>query len=89
MAEATWGGDSQNPAIDWKMSAALENVVRQQVEVPEVTNLEKAVRAWIALDPTHRQHAVLTPERPVTIDGTMHDSLTADGIALLASKLPQ
>lgn len=88
MAEATWGGETQNPAIDWKMSAALENVVRQGADVPEVTNLEAVVRAWMDLDAEHRRNAVLTPERPIAMDGAMHESLSADGIALLASRLP-
>ena len=54
--------------IDWRMSASLENVPRGDSEVPEVTSLEGAVRAWTALDGEQQAEAVLTPERPVTID---------------------
>ena len=36
--------------IDWSMSAALANVQRGGSELPEVTSLEGAVRAWMALD---------------------------------------
>lgn len=25
MTEATWGGDAKTPAIDWRISASLEN----------------------------------------------------------------
>lgn len=55
-------------AIDWRMSAALENVPRGDAEVPEVTSLEAAVRAWQALDGEMQAEAVLTPERPVSVD---------------------
>ena len=56
-------------AIDWRMSAALENVPRGNDELPEVTSLEDAVRAWAALDGELQGEAVLTPERPVSVDG--------------------
>ena len=88
MTEASWGEDVQNPPIDWKMSAALENVVRSGEDLPEVTNLEGTVREWMTLDPEHRRDAVITPERAVVIDGAPHERLTADGIALLAAQLP-
>lgn len=88
MAEATWGDDTQNPPIDWKASAALEDIVRNGEHVPEVTNLERAVREWTALESAHRAGAVLTLEHPVTIDGVEHHRLTADGIQMLAAKLP-
>eukprot|EP01037_Dinobryon_pediforme_P029332 gene29332-32928_t len=45
MAEATWGDDTKTPAIDWRMSASLEDVPRGSEDVAEVTSLEGAVRA--------------------------------------------
>ncbi len=88
MTEATWGGAARSPEIDWTMSAALENVVRSGEDLVEVASLAGAVREWQRLDPEHRAAAILTPERPVLIDGASHDSLTADGIATLAERLP-
>lgn len=88
MTEATWGDDTKTPEIDWRMSAALENVPRGTENLAEVTSLEVAVRAWTALDMEHRDAAVLTPERPVLIDGASHISLAGDGIAALAERLP-
>ena len=88
MTEATWVDDTKTPEIDWRMSAALENVPRGTENLAEVTSLEGAVRAWTALDTEHRDAAVLTPERPVLIDGASHVSLAGDGIAGLAERLP-
>ena len=88
MTEATWGDEAKTPEIDWRMSAALENVPRGGGDIPEVTSLEGAVRAWAILDPQHRGAAVLTPERPLLIDGASHDSLAGDGIAVLVERLP-
>lgn len=88
MTEATWGDDAKTPDIDWRMSAALETVPRGDEDLAEVTSLEGAVRAWTALDPEHRSAAVLTPERPVQIDGASHASLTGHGIAALVDRLP-
>lgn len=88
MTEATWGDDVKTPEIDWRMSAALENVPRGGKDVAEVTSLEDAVRAWTALDRPHQDAAILTPERAVLIDGASHVSLTGDGIATLAERLP-
>ena len=87
MTEATWG-DATSPDIDWRMSAALENVPRGDSDVAEVTSLEMAVRAWSELDGEHRGAAVLTPERPITLDGAQIASLTGDGIAALVERLP-
>lgn len=87
MAEATWG-DATSPEIDWRMSAALENVPRGDSDVAEVASLEGAVRAWSALDEGHRAQAVLTPERPIVLDGAQVASLAGDGIAALAERLP-
>jgi hypothetical protein len=88
VAEATWDDEAKTPEIDWRMSAALENVPRGDIDVAEVTSLEAAVRAWIALDPRHRADAVLTPEHPVLIDGASSSSFTGEGIAALAERLP-
>lgn len=77
-----------SPAIDWSMSAALENVVRGGEDVAEVASLAGAVREWMGLDPRHRDAAILTPERPILLDGASHATLTADGIAVLAERLP-
>jgi len=88
MTEATWGDDAMTPDIDWRMSAALENVPRGDEDLAEVTSLENAVRAWTMLDPEHRDAAVLTPERSLQIDGEAHATLVAGGIAALAERLP-
>lgn len=88
MTEATWGDDTMSPDIDWRMSAALENVPRGDSDVAEVTSLARAVTAWLALDPQHRADATLTPERSLTIDGASVASLTGEAIAALAERLP-
>lgn len=88
MTEATWGDATKTPDIDWSMSAALENVTRGGEDIAEVASLENVVREWLGLDPEHRQVAVLTPERAILLDGASHDSLSADGIAVLAERLP-
>jgi len=87
MTEATWGDDAKTPAIDWQMSASLENVHRGDVDLAEVTSLRGAVRAWQQLDPEHQAAATLTPERPVQIDGVSTVSFTGDAIAVLAEQL--
>lgn len=86
MAEATWG-DSATPEIDWRMSAALENVPRGDDDLAEVTSLEGAVRIWLALDPAHREAAILTPDRPVHVNGTLTTAFHGDAIAALADRL--
>lgn len=88
MTEATWGDAAKTPPIDWRMSAALENVPRGDDDLPEVTNLAGAVRAWQALDFDHRQAARLTIERAVQVDGVAVMSWSGDGIAALAERLP-
>jgi hypothetical protein len=88
MTEATWGDEAGTPKIDWRMSAALQNVPRGDADVAEVTSLEGAVRAWLELDPEHKDNAVLTPEHPVLMDGTSHPTFAAEGIAQLAQLLP-
>ena len=88
MAEATWG-DANAPHIDWKMSAALENVTRSGEAVPEVTNLEAAVRAWQDLDPAMQAEAVLSLERPVKLNGDLPlDHFAGQAIDDLAKRLP-
>jgi hypothetical protein len=88
MTEATWGDDAKTPEIDWRMSAALENVPRGDADLAEVTSLEGAVRAWTALDPEHRNAAVLTPERALQIDGASLTTFAGDAIAALVDLLP-
>jgi hypothetical protein len=88
MTEATWGEDAKTPDIDWRMSAALENVPRGDIDVAEVTSLEGAVRAWIGLDPVHKAVATLTTERAVQIEGAATGTFTGEGIAVLAERLP-
>lgn len=88
MTEATWNDGVKNPPINWRMSAALEDVPRGADDVAEVTSLEGAVRAWLDLDPAHQAKAILRPEHPVRIDGAAHDTFSADGIAMLAERLP-
>ena len=51
MTEATWGESAKTPDINWRMSASLENVPRGDTDIAEVTNLERAVRDWVRLDP--------------------------------------
>jgi hypothetical protein len=88
MAEATWG-DANAPSIDWKMSASLKNVSRGDEELPEVTNLEAAVRAWQQLEPEMKAAAQLTLERPVNLNGDMPlDNFVGEGIDDLAKRLP-
>jgi hypothetical protein len=89
MTEATWGAATQNPHIDWTMSAAIENVVREGTDIAEVTNLRAAVLAWLELDPEHQARAVLTPEEPILLDGATHDRLSGEAIATLAERLPR
>jgi hypothetical protein len=88
MTEASWGDESLSPEIDWRMSASLENVPRGDSDLAEVTSLAGAVEAWLALDPEHRDNAVLRPERPLVIDGATIESLTGDAIGALAERLP-
>ena len=88
MAEATWGMDTKSPAIEWRMSAALENVPRGENDVAEVTSLADAVREWQQLDPVHQSAAVLTPERPILIDGVSLDSFVGEAIIALVERLP-
>lgn len=88
MTEATWGDRAKTPAIDWRMSASLEDVPRGDADVAEVTSLEGAVRAWAGLDPAHRAAATLTLERAIQLDGVSLTTFTGESIAALVEKLP-
>ena len=88
MSEAQWSDGSKSPPIAWHMSAALENVPRGDGDLAEVTSLERAVKAWLELDPQHRADATLTPERPVLLDGVSHQQFHGEGIAVLVELLP-
>ena len=88
MSEAAWDDTAKTPPIDWRMSAALENVPRGGSDLAEVTSLDGAVRAWLALDPAHRDAAVLTPEHPLLIDGVHAARIEGEGIEFLAERLP-
>lgn len=88
MTEATWGGDIATPHINWRMSVALEDVPRGDEDLAEVTSLEGAVRAWLELDPSHQEGAVITLEHPILIDGVSHTAFNGSGIADLAAHLP-
>lgn len=88
MAEATWGESTKTPEINWRMSASLENVPRGESDVAEVTNLERAVRDWLGLDPQHQTAAILTAEHAVQIDGASSMTFAGERIAALADHLP-
>lgn len=88
MTEATWGEGVTAPKIDWRMSASLQNVPRGESEVAEVTNLERAVRDWLALDAAQQLAAALTTEHAVQIGGASSMSFTGEAIAALAEHLP-
>lgn len=89
MAEATWGDANDASSIDWRMSAALENVPRGDTELAEVTNLEGAVREWLALDGELQSEATLTPERPIRLnEGEPIASFSGQAVRDLAAHLP-
>lgn len=88
MTEATWGNSADPTAIEWTMSAALENVPRGDTDLAEVTSLEGAVRAWRDLDPEHRIQARLSTERPIQLDGVPTAIFAGDAIEELAKRLP-
>lgn len=88
MTEASWGEGTMSPEIDWRMSAALENVPRGDTDVAEVTNLAEAVAAWQELDAAHRAEAVLTVEHALVIEGVSTTSFSGEGIDTLAQRLP-
>ena len=75
-------------AIDWRISAALENVPRGDTELAAVTSLEAAVREWLWLDAELQAEALLTPEQPVTIDGEECIAFAGMSIRALAARLP-
>lgn len=87
MTEASWSGDKGS--IEWTMSASLEDVPRGGEQVPEVTSLARAVRAWRDLSPEQQGAAVLTSERPVALPGEPPvDRLVGDAIGRLVEHLP-
>lgn len=88
MTEATWGESAKTPDINWRMSASLENVPRGETDIAEVTNLERAVRDWVRLDPEHRDAATLTTDHPVQIEGVSSTTFTGEAIAAIAEHLP-
>lgn len=88
MSESPSDASNMLTGIEWRMSAALEDVPRNGEEFAEVTSLEQAVRAWIALDPELQGRARLTPERPINLDGAQTAMFTGQAIAMLARRLP-
>ncbi len=87
MTEATWGKSAKTPDINWRMSASLENVARGETDIAEVTNLERAVRDRVRLDPEHRDAATLTTDHPVQIEGVSSTTFTGEAIAAIAEHL--
>jgi hypothetical protein len=88
MKDAYQSEANKPTSIDWRMSASLENVIRDGEEYAEVTSLEQAVHAWSALDEGHQAHARLMMDRPVTIDGVVVAAFTGVAIATLFRHLP-
>lgn len=88
MSDTQQDEQTEQPQIDWHMSAALRNVPRGDLDVAEVTSLERAVLAWTALDPEHQAIATITPERPVVLDGVDHAIFQNADIPELAKRLP-
>lgn len=87
MSEASWNGGG---TIEWTMSASLEDVTRGGEQVPEVTSLARAVRAWQTLPEEQRVDAVLTAERPVTLPGELPaDRYIGAAIGRIAAQLPK
>lgn len=89
MDEASYPEADRPTSIDWRMSASLENVLRNGGEYPEVTSLEQAVRAWSALDEGHQSQARLMMDRPVSINGALIAAFTGSAIAALLKYLPE
>ena len=83
----SWGDDTRTPPVEWTMSAALQSVVRDGADIVEVTSLREAIEAWKRLDPDHRTAAVLTPDRPILIEGVQHGQFEGAGIQLLSELL--
>ncbi|MGW8202751.1 hypothetical protein ACWGM0_09395 [Sphingomonas bisphenolicum] len=88
LSEASWSDTTKTPAIDWSISAGLENVARGGQDIAEVTNLDGAVRAWLALDQEHQKEARLTIEYPILLDGVAMSHFSGLTIAALAEHLP-
>ena len=88
MTETADEGVSTPTAIDWRMSASLEDVPRGDSELAEVTSLEQAVRAWAGLDRELQSRARLAPDHPIDLDGAMTAMFTGQAIAMLVKRLP-
>jgi len=88
MTEATWGESAKTPDINWRMSASLENTPCGDADIAEVTNLERAGRDWVRLDPEHREAATLTTDHAVQIEKVSSTTFTGEAIAALAEHLP-
>jgi len=82
------GRKRQIPDINWRMNALLENVPRGDTDIAEVTNLERAVRDCVRLDPEHREAATLTTDHAVQVKGVSSTTFTGEAIAALAEHLP-
>jgi hypothetical protein len=88
MTEASWGDTTKSPEINWRMSASLENVPCGDSDVAEVTSLEGAIRAWLELDPAHRDAANLNVEHAIQTDGVSISIFAGEDIAVLSERLP-
>ncbi len=88
MTEATWGESAKTPDINWRMSASLENTPCRDTDIAEVTNLERAGRDWVRLDPEHREAATLTTDHAVQIEGVSSTTFTGEAMSALAEHLP-
>ena len=66
----------------------VENVPRGDTDIAEVTNLERAVRDWVRLNPERREAATLTADHTVQIEGVSSTTFTGEAIAALAEHLP-
>lgn len=89
MTEGIWNDAAKTPCIDWTVSASLKDVERQERDVAEVTNLEEAVRAWLLLDPSHRNAVWLTVEHPIQLDGVATSHFSGYTLKALAEHLPR
>ena len=53
-----------------------------------MASLEKAVRAWLALDPAHQEEANLIPQQALIVEGVSMIEIRGDNIGYLALDLP-
>ena len=54
----------------------------------KLPSLEKAVRAWLVLDPAHQEDAILIPQHALIVDGVSMIEVRADSIGSVAARLP-